>query len=111
MPRHIHEMRKSIIFTGCLLLIVLLTACRTGTDRNEVVQLFVFWLIILAPILAARLKNKRPIVILLFLVAQAVAYIFYEAGVSKDFNIRPDLFLVFVAVAWNVKFLIYPNRQ
>lgn len=79
-----------------LISILLLTSCQTGTDRDEHLQLIIFWSIILSPLLLEIRILRKPGLAIKLMVAQIAGYWYYEIGMSPEMNIRPDI-LVFLA--------------
>lgn len=83
-------------------LAVLLVSCtRQPPDRTNLVQLPLFFLMLVAPVVSFPLKRCDSGMEVISLIVQVAAYVFYETGVSADKDNRADLVLLFPAIALN----------
>lgn len=72
-----------------------------GPDRTNLVQVPLFLLVLGAPFLSHALQRRNQRLQVLVLVAQFLAYIVYETGISIQTNIRVDLLLIYWALGFN----------
>lgn len=72
-----------------------------GPDRTNAIQVPLVLLVLGAPGLSYALRRRERKLQLLLLVAQFLAYIVYETGISIQTNIRVDLLLIYCALSFN----------
>ena len=96
-------------FRRCALLVLLaflLVSCREGPDRADVVQIPLFFLVLGAPALTIALWFLVPKLQSLGLLAQIVAYVIYETGVSSVWKFRIDLSPLLLSFAINIVIVV-----
>lgn len=88
-------------------ILLLLSACagHDGPDRTDDIQLPPAWFVLLAPMLSFVIRKLGVKFIAAVLIAQLVAYVIYETGVSSSANIRIDIFLFGISFLVNIVFL------
>lgn len=92
---------KAIVFAMLTLSMTLAdAACLAENVSNYNLRIFIYWMIVAAPVLVKMFKVESGGLISMILVGQIAGYIYYESGVSQDCNIRIDIVFAAVSVVW-----------